>query len=175
MSLSGLLGSIMMRGMVIDMNDKQLATLAQLQAFLDGTTAVDFAVAPEERYDFIARILRRFGYPRLPRADKGVVLRFLERVSGYSRQQLTRLVKRGAERRPLTKRYCGSRTSFARTDTGTDVRLLADTDTLHGTLSGLATKKLMERAYCLFGDARYQRLATISVVHLCQSAPNIFQ
>ena len=81
MSLSGLLDSIMMRGMVIDMNDKQLATLAQLQAFLDGTTAVDFAVAPEERYDFIARILWRFGYRRLPRAGKGVVLRFLERKS----------------------------------------------------------------------------------------------
>ena len=95
----------MMRGMVIDMNDKQLATLAQLQAFLDGTTAVDFAVAPDERYDFIARVLRRFGYRRLPRAGKGVVLRFLERVSGYSRQQLTRLVKRGAERLPLAKRY----------------------------------------------------------------------
>ena len=88
MSLSGLLGSIMMRGIVIDMNDKQLATLAQLQAFLDGTAVVVFAVAAEERYDFIARILRRFGYRRLPRTDKGVVLRFLERVSGYSRQQL---------------------------------------------------------------------------------------
>ena len=44
--------------------------------------------------------------------------------------------------------------------------LLAHTDTLHGTLSGLATKKLMERAYGIFGDARYQRLATISVAHL---------
>ena len=30
-------GSIMMRGMVIDMNDGQLNTLVQLQAFLDGT------------------------------------------------------------------------------------------------------------------------------------------
>jgi transposase InsO family protein len=46
------------------------------------------------------------------------------------------------------------------------VRLLAHTDTLHGTLSGLATKKLMERAYGIFGDARYERLATISVAHL---------
>jgi transposase InsO family protein len=46
------------------------------------------------------------------------------------------------------------------------VLLLAHTDTLHGTLSGLATKKLMERAYGIFGDARYQRLATISVAHL---------
>lgn len=44
--------------------------------------------------------------------------------------------------------------------------LLAHTDTLHGTLSGPATKKLMERAWRVFGDARYQRLATISVAHL---------
>jgi transposase InsO family protein len=156
----------MMEYMVIDMNDKQLATLAQLQAFLDGTTPVDFAVAAEERYDFIARILQRFGYRLLPRAGKGVVLRFLERVSGYSRQQLTRLVKRGAERRPLIKRYRASRTSFARTYTSADVRLLAQTDTLHSTLSGLATKKLMERAFAIFGDVRYQRLAVISVAHL---------
>ena len=85
----------MIRGMVIDMNDKQVATLTQVKAFLEGTTAVDFAVAAGERYDFITRTLQRFGYRRLRRADKGVVLRFLERVSGYSRQQLTRLVKRG--------------------------------------------------------------------------------
>ena len=166
MSLSAWLGSIMMRGMVIDMDDKQLLTLAQLQAFLDGTVAVDFAVAAEERYDFIARTLSRFGYRRLRRADKAVVLRFLERVSGYSRQQLTRLVKRGSERGLLTKRYHGSRTSFARPYTSADVRLLAATDLLHGTLSGLATKKLMERAFLLFADPRYARLAGISVAHL---------
>ena len=45
-----------MRGMVIDMNDQQLLTLAQLQGFLDGTAALDFSVAPEERYAFITRI-----------------------------------------------------------------------------------------------------------------------
>ncbi|OFZ68723.1 MAG: hypothetical protein A2Z01_07790, partial [Betaproteobacteria bacterium RBG_16_58_11] len=45
---------------------------------------------------------------------KAVILRFIERVSGYSRQQITRLVKRGCERRQLVKRYQGSRTSFAR-------------------------------------------------------------
>jgi len=156
----------MMRGMVIDMNDEQLYTLADLQAFLDGTVTVDFAVAAAARYDFIARTVRRFGYGRLKRADKSVVLRFLERVSGYSRQQLARLVKRGAGRGPLVKRYHASRTSFARTYTGADVLLLAHIDTLHGTLSGLATKKLMERAYRVFGDARYGRLATISVAHL---------
>jgi hypothetical protein len=38
----------MMQSMVIQMNDQHLRTLAQLQAFLDGTTTVDFALAPEE-------------------------------------------------------------------------------------------------------------------------------
>ena len=162
----------MMRSMVIEMNDEQLQTLAQLLAFLDGTLAVDFAVAADERYAFIARTVRRFGYRGLKRAHKSMVLRFLERVSGYSRQQLTRLVKRGAARTPLTKRYRAPRLGFARTYTDADVRLLAQTDSLHGTLSGLATKKLMalghpvERAYSVFGDARYSRLAVLSVAHL---------
>ena len=64
----------MMRGMVIDMNDEQLDTLAQLRAFLDGTTAVDFAVAADERYDFIARTVRRFGYRHLTTQLRGAPL-----------------------------------------------------------------------------------------------------
>ena len=56
--------SIMMRGMVIDMNDEKLRTMADLQGFLDGTVAMDFTVAEEERYEFISRTVRRFGYGR---------------------------------------------------------------------------------------------------------------
>ena len=126
-----------MRSMVIDMNDEQLKTLAELQGFLDGTVMMDFAVAGDERYAFIARTVKRFDYGRLKRSNKAIVLRFLERVSGYSRQQIARLVKRGGERRAMVKRYCGSRTSFAHTYTGADIRLLAQTDALHSTLSGL--------------------------------------
>ena len=156
----------MMRGMVIDMNDAQLHTLDRLRAFLEGTLAVDFSVAANERYDFITRTLRRFGYARLRRADKSVVLRFLARVSGYSRQQLTRLVGRGRKPGPLVKRYRAERKGFTRTYTDADVRLLAHTDTLHGTLSGPATKKLMERALEVFGERDYERLGSISVAHL---------
>ena len=58
--------------MVIDMNDEQFQTLRQMQAFLDGTVAIDFAVDVEERYGFIARTVRRFGYARLRRADCGI-------------------------------------------------------------------------------------------------------
>ena len=80
---SGLV-SIIMQGMVIYMNEQQLQTLEQLQAFLDGTVAIDLQLAPAERYACISRTLRRFAYAHLKRAQKAVVLRFLERVSGYS-------------------------------------------------------------------------------------------
>jgi len=156
----------MMQGMVIDMNDAKLRTLDQVRAFLLGTVTLEFSVLSEQRYEFIARTVLRFGYARLCRADKGVVLQFLMHVSGYSRQQLTRLVARAQRPVALIKRYRASRSSFGCTYTEPDVRLLAHTDSLHGTLSGPATKKLMERAYRVFGDERYQRLATISVGHL---------
>lgn len=166
MSLNGGLRSIMMRAMVIDMNDAKLRTLEQVHAFVQGTVALDFSVPPDQRYEFVARTVRRFGYVRLSRPDKGLVLRFLMHVSGYSRQQLSRLVARAQQPVPLRKRYRASRSSFGRTYTEADVRLLAHTDSLHGTLSGPATKKLMERAYTRFGDTRYERLASISVGHL---------
>jgi hypothetical protein len=59
----------MMQSMVIQMNDRQLQTLSHLQAFLDGTAAVDFAVAAEERYGFIGRTVRRFAYGRLKESN----------------------------------------------------------------------------------------------------------
>ena len=43
---------------------------------------------------------------------------------------------------------------------------MAKTDEWHETLSGPATKKLFERAYNVFDDLRYERLANISVAHL---------
>jgi len=89
--------------MVIDMNDEQLRTLADLRDFLGRTVAMDFSVTADERYEFIARTVRRFGYGRLKRAGKAVVLHFLDRVSGYSHQQVTRLVKRGCDRRQLVQ------------------------------------------------------------------------
>ena len=95
-----------------------------------------------------------------------MVLRYLERTTGYSRQQITRLVSRFLETRRLEKRYVPPKTGFARIYTEADIALLAETDALHNTLSGPATRHLMRRAWHGYGDARYERLATISVGHL---------
>jgi hypothetical protein len=102
--------------MVIDMNETKLTTLEQLRRFLAGTTEVAFKPTPDdERYIHIAGVLRRFQYAGLTRPDKGVVLRYLERTTGYSRQQLTRLVARFHDTRQLKKRYRPPKAGFART------------------------------------------------------------
>ena len=156
----------MMQGMVIDMEEARLQTLAQVRAFLDGTTEVASRVAKAERHRFIERVLKRFGYARHGRADKGVLLRYLERMTGLSRQQVTRLVKQYRKDGKLVARQGAPRHGFTHRYTVMDVALLAEMDALHGTLSGPATKKLMERALIVFGDARFERLAGISVSHL---------
>jgi transposase InsO family protein len=154
--------------MVIDMNEKELTTVAQIRAFLNGTQEVYFEPIGEDskRYAFIAMVLKRLRYPRLSRSDRGAVMRYLERTTGYSRQQLTRLVHRALAGGILAKRYSAPAKGFVRTFLPIDVALLAETDALHGTLSGPATKCLMQRALNVFGDARYARLAAISVAHL---------
>lgn len=161
------LGSII-QPMVIDMNEAKLSTVAQLRAFLDGTEEVQFEPLGDDaqRYAFVARVVVRLDYRRLKRPDKGVVMRYLEHTTGYSRQQLTRLVGRVVRGERLTKRYQAPRKGFHRKFTDRDVARLAELDALHGTLSGPATKCLLERAVTVFGDRRYERLATISVAHL---------
>ena len=147
------------------MNDTHIKTLAQVHAFLEGTHAVAFSLPTKtERYGFIRRSLVRFRYHRLPGPDKGLLLRFMTHVSGYSRVQVKRLVKAWLEHGKLRPRSSAGN-GFARTYTDADQRRLAELDELHGTLSGPATKKLCERAWQLFGLAEYQRLAGISVAH----------
>lgn len=155
--------------MVIDMNETKLTTLEQVRAFLAGTAEVGFCVTGEGedgRYRHIAAVLARFGYHRLKKPDKGLILRYLERTTGYSRQQITRLVGRWRQGKTLRKDYRAPKHGFVRTFTDLDVALLAETDALHNTLSGPATVHLMRRALECYADTRYVRLASISVGHL---------
>lgn len=154
--------------MVIDMSDSRLTTLRQIQGFLAGTADVAFSPPTDDaaRYRFVAGVLERFGYGRLARRDKGLIRRYLERATGYSRAQITRLLQRHRQGGELSQRYAAPKAGFHRRYTARDVALLAEVDSLHGTLSGPATRALLERALRVYGDRRFDRLASISVAHL---------
>ena len=76
--------------MVIDMNEAQVRTLEQVRQVLAGTQVMEFqaAAGDADRYAWIEAVLKRFDYPRLARADRGPVLAYLQRLSGYSRAQV---------------------------------------------------------------------------------------
>ena len=82
--------------MVIDMNLLKLKTMAQLRQFLDSTQALEFASLADTAacYAHVAQTIQRFSYASLCRSDRSVVLRYLERTSGYSSAQVKRLVSR---------------------------------------------------------------------------------
>jgi transposase InsO family protein len=86
-------------------------------------------------------------------------------MTGLSRAQITRLIRQyqqGGELQPARYR----RHRFASQYTPADVALLAAVDEAHETLSGPATRKILERAYQLYKQGEYERLAEISVAHL---------
>jgi hypothetical protein len=149
------------------MNVEELVSIEQLRQFLDGTQAVAFIVESDRNaiYRWFQSALAKFAYLRLSRPDKGVVVRYLMRISGYSRQQITRLIKQFRDNGRLI-RHQKTQNGFQQKYTREDVSLLAELDELHGTLSGPATKKLCERARKLFNQVEYERLAGISVAHL---------
>ena len=144
-----------------------LQTLDQIRAFVEGAQALDFqAPSRDEAYDWIADELRRFQYLRMSKTARGLMRRYLVKVTGFSRAQVTRLITQFRESGRVRDRRGPPSKPFARRYTPADVQALAELDALHDTLSGPATRKLCERAYGVFHDARYERLATISNGHL---------
>ena len=148
------------------MNDSHIETLEQVRQFLDSAAVMEITIPSKtESYRWIQGTLVRFRYLTLSKSDRGLIRRYLQQISGYSRAQIARLIKQYRKSGRIQRRQCTAK-GFTTKYTREDIRLLARLDELHGTLSGPATKKLCERAWQVFKQAEYQRLAGISVSHL---------
>ena len=144
-----------------------LQTLAQVRAFVSGNESISFALTDRRAANaWMADTLRQFGYMRRNRPDKGVLRQYLLKVTGLSRAQVARCIAQFVEGGHIKDRRHAPAAPFVRRYTAEDIRLLAQVDALHGTLSGTTTRKLCERAFKVHGDARFERLAGISNGHL---------
>lgn len=144
-----------------------LQTLAQVRAFVEGNEPVSFTLTDRTAaHLWMTDTLKRFRYPHCARTDKGLLRRYLAKVTGLSRAQLTRAITLFCRAGVIEDRRRVPAKPFARRYTAEDIRLLAETDALHGTFSGPATRKLCERVHQVFGDARFERLARIAGGHL---------
>ena len=139
-----------------------------MRAFVEGSEAVDFTGADRGSvYEFVRRALVRLDYGQLGKSDKGLVRRYLAKVTGLSRAQLTRLIGQHRETGRIEDRRGGAPAHpFERRYTRAGIRLLAVVDAAMGQMSGPATRALMRRQYEMFGDGRFERLARLSNGHL---------
>jgi transposase InsO family protein len=144
------------------MDDTKPISLEQMRAFVAAGGAVEFQAEDRaEMYACVERTLRHLDYPRLSRADKGLARQYLSKLTGLGRAQLTRLIGRYGRQGAVAVVKC-QRRKFAARYNEADVRLLAYVDQAHGTLSGPATRRILQREFNQYHIEAYQRLAAIS-------------
>jgi transposase InsO family protein len=150
----------------ISVQQTEKLSLEQIRAFLQASQEVQFAGEKrQEVYEWIGRTLQVQEYRQQNRQSRGLLRRYIEKLTGLSRAQVTRLIGRYLKSGQVqASRY--RRHRFAQRYTRADIELLAAVDEAHETLSGPATKRILEREHRAYGQKQYERLAGISVAHL---------
>lgn len=154
------------------MQSAERLSLEQIRAFLEASDEVQFEGRNrEEVYAWVSRTLQQQGYGELEREGKGLLRRYLVKMTGLSRAQIARLIRKYQQHGNIqVKTY--RRHSFASQYGRADIELLAAVDEAHETLSGPATQKILQREFYDFGRQEYQRLARLSVAHLYRLRQN---
>jgi hypothetical protein len=148
------------------MDDSEATSLEQIRAFLAGSGEMRFAgQSRADVYNWTEQTLVRFWYAELGKRDKGLMRRYIARITGLSRAQVTRLIA-SYTTSGRVKAAAYQRRRFPAWYTKADVELLAYVDRSHGNLSGPATKRILEREHHEYGQAAFERLAQISVAQI---------
>ncbi len=151
---------------MISVHETEKLSLQEIEKFLLAAQEVRFEASQrEEVYGWIERLLCQQEYVRQGRRARGLLRRYIGKMTGLSRAQLTRLVGRymatGQVGKKATRRH-----RFPRHYTSADIELLARVDEAHESLSGPATRRILQREFQEYGKAEFQRLAAISNGHL---------
>jgi len=124
--------------MILVLGSERLS-LVEVEAFLRASESVAFrGKSRAEIYRWCEALLCYHEYGRLKRREKGLIRAYMERMSGLSRAQCTRLIAQysKAGRIRVNRSKCHK---FARRYTAADVAALARVDEAHHWLSGPAT------------------------------------
>ena len=152
--------------MIVSLQAHRLKTVEQIRDFLSTSGEVTFRhTGRASAYAFCRRTLVGVRYSSLSRAEKGTVKAYLEKVTGLSRSQVTRLIRQYRETGRIVDRRGPPANAFASRYTKADIGLLAEVDEMLGQMCGHSTRAVMRRMLEKFGDERFERLAYISNGH----------
>jgi transposase InsO family protein len=150
----------------ISVHEAEKLSLEAIGRFVEASEELRFTSQGRQQvYGWVEQVLVQQEYAQQGKAARGLVRRYIEKMTGMSRSQVTRLIARYTATgrvRPTVYR----RRRFPDRYTRADIELLAGVDEAHETLSGPATRRILERELQFYGKQEYARLAAISVAHL---------
>lgn len=158
------------------MEDNHIESVAQLKELVKFSTCVKFNSSNiAETYEWISRALGKFRYFSESKKNKGVIKEYIVTMTGYSDDQIDKLIKR---KKKYGRVFLMERTqyTFPKKYEAYDVALLADVTSALNHPNGKAVKQMMTDMYQIYGDNRFERLQQISVSHFYNlRETNIFQ
>jgi len=148
------------------MHEAEKLNLDQIEAFLRASEEILFEGKTQAQiYQWIEQVMRAQQYAQQGRRARGLLRQYVGKMTGLSRAQVARLIRRFVVEGELQP-VCYRRRRFPQRYSRADLELLATVDEAHETLSGPATRRILEREYQQYGKPEYERLAAISVSHL---------
>lgn len=151
--------------MNITMIDTELNNFNALGKFLNGIPPVQFSGgSKKQKYEWIKEVLERFNFRKLRKGERGEVREYIQKITGYSDAQLSRLIAKYLKGKLYFVEY--QRHSFPTRYSPSDIALLCKTDNIHQRLNGYATQRILMREYEQYGKKEYETISKISVAHI---------
>jgi hypothetical protein len=114
--------------LIINMQAGETLSLEQIRAFLEASAEMHFHTqGRDELYKWINETLREQDYGHLKREGKGLVRRYVSKITGLSRAQMARLIRcyqQGGEVKPRKYQRHRFTNRYTRNDMFTTTRLL---------------------------------------------------
>jgi transposase InsO family protein len=150
----------------ISVHEAEKLSLEQIRLLVLASDGLRFASeSREQMYGWVESVLIEHRYAGLGKAARGLLRRYLGKMTGLSRAQVSRLIH-GYTASGQVRVSAYRRHRFAPRYTQADIELLARVDEAHETLSGPATRSILKREFELYGKGEFERLANISNGHL---------
>ncbi len=148
------------------MNTTHIKSIDEVSAFLQGTKSVEFSIeSRSEKYEFVSRTLFKFKYQKLRKSKKTLIKRYLQKVTGYSKDNIKKLIREWVSERCLIIKK-NNRNKFVYKYNSTDIALLAKADEALHFPHGKSVKESLLREYEVFKNEKYCNISQISVSHI---------